>query len=277
MSTGAGTPVGDSTSAGDPTSGDPTSVGPTSSPGPASSGDPSADGTTSPDPTHDDDDAETGPPPSGECDFEESFEVADGEPWPAPWEPVGGVAVGDVQGGRGRLVPIASGYSLARMFVPLDCVDAEATFSFEFTDGATQGVGFYVRQNGGHLDATTPPGQGYAAFAEAFRDPSGIGAWRQVDGHEQLIEALAPFDVQPGVVHRVRMRVTQLDATTTRIQAKIWRDGTTEPAAWTVERDDQTEVLQGVAGGIAVDAWSTLTEGQPFELYVDDIVVTAAD
>src|SRR5690606_26025796 len=69
MSTGAGTPVGDSTSAGDPTSGDPTSVGPTSSPGPASSGDPSADGTTSPDPTHDDDDAETGPPPSGECDF----------------------------------------------------------------------------------------------------------------------------------------------------------------------------------------------------------------
>lgn len=214
--------------------------------------------------------------PSGSCELQESFDVADGQPWPAAWSAVGGVALADVQGGRGRLVPIASGYSLARMFTPLDCVDAEATFTFELSDGGTQGVGFYVRQNGGYLQATTPRGQGYAAFAESFRMPAGIGAWREIDGEEQMIEAIAPFALEVGVVYRVRLRVTQTNASTTRIQTRVWRDGEAEPAAWQVERSDGTAALQGLGGGIAVDAWSSLTSGEPFALFVDDIVVTAA-
>jgi hypothetical protein len=234
-------------------------------------------GVTSEDPT-----SETGPSadetgtPVQDCDFQESFDVADGAPWPAPWSELGGVAVADVQGGRGRLVPVASGYSLARMGVPLDCVDAEATFAFEFTDGSTQGVGFYVRQNGGYLETTTPRGLGYAAFAEAFREPAGIGAWREIEGREEQLEATVPFAVEPGVVHRVRLRVTQDGDASTLVRIKLWRDGEAEPEAWLVERTDSTPTLQGLHGGIAVDAWSSLTSGQPLELYVDDIVVTAA-
>jgi hypothetical protein len=211
-----------------------------------------------------------------DCDFQESFDVADGEPWPAPWSVLGGVALADVQGGRGRLVPVVSGYSLARIGVPLDCVDVEATFAFEFTDGATQGVGFYVRQNGGYLQATTPVGLGYAAFAENFRAPVGIGAWREIGGSEQQLEAIEPFAITPGVVYRVRLRVTQDGDTRTQARVRIWRDGDAEPDAWQVERTDATPELQRLSGGIAVDAWSSLTSGQPFELYVDDIVVTAA-
>lgn len=229
--------------------------------GPTADADPSADETAM---------------PVQDCDFQESFDVADGAPWPAPWSVLGGVSVADVQGGRGRLVPVASGYSLARMGAPLDCVDVEATFAFEFTDAATQGVGFYVRQNGGYLEATNPRGLGYAAFAEAFREPAGIGAWREIEGREEQIEATVPFAVAPGVVHRVRLRVTQDGDARTRARIKLWRDGEPEPQAWQVERTDSTPELQGLHGGIAVDAWSSLTSGQPLELYVDDIVVTAA-
>lgn len=211
-----------------------------------------------------------------DCDFQESFDLEDGAAWPAPWTVLGGVAVADVQGGRGRLVPVASGYSLARMGAPLDCVDAEATFAFEFTDGSTQGVGFYVRQNGGYLEATTPRGLGYAAFAEAFREPAGIGAWREIEGREEQLEATAPFAIEPGVVHRVRLRVTQDGSARTLVRIKLWRDGEPEPQAFQLERTDATPALQGLRGGIAVDAWSSLTSGQPLELYVDDIVVTAA-
>lgn len=218
---------------------------------------------------------ETGVPVQ-DCDFEESFDVADGQPWPAPWTALGGVALADVQGGRGRLVPMATGYSLARLGVPLDCVDADATFSFEFTDGSTQGVGFYVRQNGGYLQSTMPTGLGYAAFAENFRDPVGIGGWREIGGSEQQLEAIEPFAITPGVVYRVRLRVTQDGSTRTQVRVRIWRDGEAEPDAWQVERTDATPELQGLSGGIAVDAWSSLTSGQPLELYVDDIVVTAA-
>lgn len=218
---------------------------------------------------------ETGTPVQS-CDFEEAFDVEDGEPWPAPWIALGGVAVADVQGGRGRLVPVVSGYSLARMGVPLDCRDAEATFTFELTDGVTQGVGFYVRQNGGYLESTTPRGLGYAAFAEMFREPAGIGAWREHEGREELIETVVPFALEPGVVHRVRLRVTQDGSASTLVRVKLWRDGQPEPAAWQVERTDATPALQGLFGGIAVDAWSSLTNGQSLALYVDDIVVTAA-
>lgn len=214
--------------------------------------------------------------PAQDCDFQESFDVADGQPWPAPWTDLGGVALADVQGGRGRLVPVVSGYSLARIGVPLDCTDAEATFSFEFTDATTQGVGFYVRQNGGYLQSTTPTGLGYAAFAENFRTPVGIGAWREIGGSEEQLEAIEPFAIETGVVYRVRLRVTQDGSTRTLVQVKIWRDGEAEPEAWQVERTDDTPELQRLSGGIAVDAWSSLTAGQPFEMFVDDIVVTAA-
>lgn len=247
--------------------------------GPTSCGDdsPPADGGTSEGPTSEADlSADETAAPVQDCDFQESFDVPDGAPWPAPWSELGGVAVADVQGGRGRLVPVASGYSLARMGAPLACVDAEATFAFEFTDASTHGVGFYVRQNGGYLETTTPRGLGYAAFAEAFREPAGIGAWREIEGREEQLDATVPFAVEPGVVHRVRLRVTQDGSAQTLVRIKLWRDGEPEPPTWLVERTDATPALQGLQGGLAVDAWSSLTSGQPLELYVDDIVVTAA-
>jgi hypothetical protein len=211
----------------------------------------------------------------GDCMLQESFDQ-DGSSWPSPWTAVGGVAVADVQGGRGRLVPTTSSYSLARMVAPLGCSDVEVTFSFEFTSANTQGVGFYVRQNGGHLQATTPRGQGYAVFAEAFRDPAGVGAWHELDGNEVMIEPIAPMALAPNTLYRVRYRVTQQDASTTSLQARVWPDGSAEPTTWQLERTDASPALQSRAGGVAIDAWSALTSGSASDLFVDDVVVTAA-
>jgi len=214
-----------------------------------------------------------------ECEFTEDFEgVADGDPWPSPWFVSGGVALQDVQGGRGRLRPTISNYSLARMGVDLDCSDVDVTMTFQFTDGSTQGAGFYARTNGGYLRETDPPGGGYVGFAESFRDPVALGVWREVDGQEQQIGS-TPVDIQPNVDYRLRFRVTQQDASTTLLQTKMWRLGDDEPAEWMLERTDDTVGLQNVGGGIALDAWSSdpVNGNDAADLLFDDIVVTRAE
>jgi hypothetical protein len=48
-----------------------------------------------------------------------------------------------------------------------------------------------------------------------------------------------------GDLVRFRMRVTQLDAATTQVQARVWLDGTTEPTTWQRDATDTTAALQG--------------------------------
>ncbi len=217
---------------------------------------------------------------ASDCDFSEDFEgVANGDPWPATWVPVGGVALADVQDGWGRLRPELSDYSLARMVTFIDCPEIDTSLTFMFTDQDTQGVGLYARQNGGHLRETDPFGEGYAAFSESFRDPAGIGAWREVEGQEQRIDNTERFDIQANVAYRMRLRVTQVDDATSLLQGKIWALSDSEPDAWTVERMDNTASLQGVGGALAVDAWArAAAQGSAAaDLLVDDIVSAAAD
>ncbi len=204
--------------------------------------------------------------------------MSDGSSWPAPWSETGGVATADVQGGRGRLVPTVSSYSLARMYAPLPagCSDVEGTFTFEFTDDTSQGVGFYLRQNGGHLQTTNPAGAGYAAFAESFRNPEGLGLWREVNGNEQNLSPVAAVPLSPGTVYRVRFQVEQVSVSQTALRGKIWPAAASEPGAWTLTRMDSTASLQNIDGGVALDAWSTANPGNagtPSELFVDDVVV----
>lgn len=219
------------------------------------------------------------PPTCGGTLFEETFGASNGSPWSAAWTPIGSVDVADVQGGRGRFRPTPSGYSLARLFAPLagpePAVDVEATFTVEFEDLATQGVGFYVRQNGGYLDQSVPTGGGYAVFVEGFRGFEGIGVWREVNGQEQSISIDMGLALTDGVPYRVRFRVHQQDAGTTRLQARIWAASDPEPFLWNVDATDVTPSLQNVGGGIAADSWSELVWPGPITAYtfLDDVQV----
>jgi gluconolactonase len=212
----------------------------------------------------------------GGTTYTETFPGSDGDPWPAPWTVVGSsAAVADVQGGRARLQPVPSGYSLGRLVGPAAPSDIEATLTMEFEDLNTQGIGFYVRQNGGYLDQTVPTGSGYAVFIEGFRGFHGIGVWREVNGVEQSILIDNGLALSDGVSYRVRFRVHQTDASTTRLQAKIWAVADPEPLLWNVDTTDSTPSLQGVAGAIAADSWSELLWPGPItaHTFIDDIQI----
>jgi gluconolactonase len=206
--------------------------------------------------------------------YQESFSV-DGPVWPAPWAAVGNVAAADVVGGRARFRPGPTGYSLARLAAPIATTDVEVHFTLEFEDVGTQGVGFYVRQNGGYLAETSPAGQGYAVFVEGFRG-DGIGVWKEIAGTE--IPLAITFDQALGLVDdvpfRVRFRVNQVGAAATLLQAKVWPVGDPEPN-WQVSFLDATPELQGISGGIALDSWSSFQSPNPITAvtFVDDVVV----
>jgi gluconolactonase len=211
--------------------------------------------------------------------YAEDFTGADGSPWPAPWtELAASVEVADLQGGRARFRPASDPvYPLGRLEAAgVSETDVEVTFTVEFEDLATQGVGFYVRSNGGYLTETVPQGQGYGVFVEGFRGFEGIGVWYEENGIETSISIDMGLALDDGVAYRVRFRVSQADASSTWLRARIWEEGDPEPAAWNVEALDFNPVLQNVAGSLALDSWSSVTEPFPIisHTFVDDIEVT---
>lgn len=199
---------------------------------------------------------------AGVFGFTENFSAADGAPWPTPWTMLGGVAAQTVQGGRGRLVPIASSYALARMGVPAGVRDMEVSFQVMFESLGTQGVGYYVRQNGGWLRNTATHGQGYAVFIEGFRG-SRIGVWKEEDGQEIELTSFTGFatPLQSNVLYGVRLRVKQATPTMTQLQARIWNAAQSEPSTWQIDTMDSTPILQNISGGMAVDSYSSQSSG----------------
>ncbi len=269
----------DPTTGGGDTSAEPTSAASTdggSTTDTPTTNDPETTSTT----TGDGDDT-TGGGVDANCNFSEDFEgIPDGDPWPDNWVAVGnGVAAADVVGGRGRLRSVLSGYSLARITTfDVDCSEVDAWVTFQFTDGNTQGMGLYARNNGGFLRDTDPWGEGYAAFAEAFRTPVGIGLWREVEGREQNLPPVEGFPLEAGVDYRVHFRLTQQDETTSLLQTKIWLASDPEPDEWNTERTDTTASLQNVGGALALDAWSSdvAAGGETAFLLFDDVLVQPA-
>jgi hypothetical protein len=215
------------------------------------------------------------PPSNVALPFQENFAAADAAPWPSPWHVLGGVATATVLGGRGRLTPNANGYSLARMGVTAAHRDFEVTFQLRFEDVGTQGIGFYVRQNGGYLTSATH-GAGYAIFVEGFRG-SQVGVWREVDGGEAEIQ-ISPFSpsLMSNLTYAARFRVTQAQAGgPTRLQARLWAATQTEPSSWQIDATDPTPSLQDALGGFAVDSYSSVSSGTiAAGTLVGNIVVT---
>jgi hypothetical protein len=264
-------------------------------PSPAASGD-DGDEQLEPDPEQDpDEEASTGeadhdedafptrapddPDSVYDCFFVETFDGPTGAPWPEPWVELGGVGEAELRGGWGRLRPALSEYSLARMGAPLGCQDFDATVSVIFTDPDSQGAAIYGRQNGGYLRETSPYGRGYSVFAEAFREPTGVGLWRELGGTEQDLTPVTEFEILPNVEYKMRLRVKQLNLLETQLQGKLWEADKPEPLDWSIETIDTEDSFQKAQGSVALDVWSNLVEGeatQTYDVYFDNLVVTQA-
>ena len=211
----------------------------------------------------------------GNLVYSEPFALADGSSWPAPWTVLGNVQTADIQQQMGRLQPDATTYSLARMGANVTNSNVEVRFTLRFEDIATQGIGFYVRQNGGYLMVTTPHGQGYAVFVQGFGFgiPQGLGLWKEFDGTESLIAQVAPpSTLTNGVDYRVHFQVQQQDASHTLLRAKLWHASAPEPT-WQVGQTDTNGALQNISGGIAIDSWSSYTSPTPItaHTFVDNL------
>lgn len=181
------------------------------------------------------------------------------------WQESGNsIEVAEIINNQGRLVPLASNspYSLARIYHPLDnAVDVEALFSFEFENANSQGIGLYVRSNGGHLVNTNPQGQGYVIFIERFSGTSRFGLWYEHNGIETVLQRVSQnpdsnsYDFLDNTQYNVRFHVFQTDANNTQLRARIWLDGNVEPNYWDVNFIDNYVPLQTTAGSVAVDSF----------------------
>jgi hypothetical protein len=206
--------------------------------------------------------------------YVQSFDGPDGSPWPAPWTAITPhVTVQDLQGNRARLNGTLQ--NVARMALPgFAETDVEVTVTVEFANVAGQGFGFYVRQNGGYLQDTLPHGQGYAMFLKGgWGWPEDLGIWHELDGVEiQFGNGYNPVagGLQDDTPYRLRFRVTQQDASTTNLQAKVWPAAQGEPLPWTVEVTGTAPVLQGTAGSFAIDIYN---QSGADPIFVDDLEI----
>ena len=214
----------------------------------------------------------------------EDFNKSDQIGWNGMWQESGSsIDVAEIINNQGKLTPLASNspYSLARIYHPLNnAIDAEVNFSFEFEDAASQGLGMYLRGNGGYLENTIPPGQGYAVFIERFTGQSRLGLWYEHNGIETAFvrEPLMPtgiaYDFINNIIYHVRFQVFQEDTNNTRLRAKIWQDGNTEPTQWGVNVSDDYAPLQNTPGAVVVDSFNSQSSGQILQaIIVDNIVV----
>ena len=160
------------------------------------------------------------------------------------------------------------------MKLPGSVVNSESTFSIELENVPLQGMGFYVRQNGGYLDQTAPQGAGYAIFTAGVTSPPGTGSWFEAPGSGEVQLAQTMFPLQSNTTYRLRVRVENESMSSTRLRSRVWQDGTPEPSTWTHDHTDATRPeLQGLAGGFAIDAWHNPGNGGFEDVFIDDLVI----
>lgn len=234
----------------------------------------------------------------GECANQpvlaDDFAGSNGTPWSAPWTILAdSAALADRQAGEGRWTPRLStvGYTLARMSAPIGVGgerDVEVTYTIRFDQVGSQGIGFYVRQNGGYCIADNTAacgaavaGRGYALFIHGgFLGTIGMEFWKEESGDEIQLAAPTALVINSGVRYRVRYRVVQATPASTFMAAKLWPEAGLEPVAWQTTLVDFTPSLQGDAarGGIGVDSFflqSGPCNQQPAgNTYLDDVRVT---
>ena len=97
---------------------------------------------------------------------------------------------------------------------------------------------------------------------------------RIVNGTESTLQIvnIPGITVAPGDVLRLRFEVS--GTTTATLNAKVWRAGTTEPAAWQNTITDTTPTLN-TAGGIGIIAYTSgTTTNTPITATIDNLNVT---
>ncbi|MFV2059886.1 MAG: hypothetical protein ACC653_04325 [Gammaproteobacteria bacterium] len=209
-----------------------------------------------------------------------NFTGANNASWPSGWTTVSSSATisVDIQNNRGRLRSnsyngMTSNSALTRVINnTINIQDSDVVFTVEFEDFANQGVGFYVRQNGGYLTDTATNGQGYSVFMEG-NGTDDLGLWYELNGIETLLTGsnVPAITILNNTAYKIRFQVQQLNSLDTIQRCKVWLASGTEPAAWSIQFTSSFSALQNISGGVAVDLFNYSGTNS---IYLDDIVVT---
>ena len=184
------------------------------------------------------------------------------------WTVTGGATNYSVSGGVGRVSATAG----ASRTISLDSTkktDAEVATRLSF-DKAQTGGGSYVAVIGRRVDASND-------YRLKLRAQAGGAVTAQVvrvvGGTETVIQnrtTVPGLTWNAGEFLKVRFQATGTSPTT--LNAKVWKDGTSEPSAWTLTGTDATAALQ-VAGSFGIwDYLSGTSTNGPLTLSVDDFV-----
>jgi PKD repeat protein len=189
------------------------------------------------------------------------------------WTMTGGASKFAVNGQSAivNLTAAASGPSASLNGVSVQNLDATIDFS---TDKIANGAGVYTTVS------TRKVGTSTYQFTLKFVVVNGVstvtvGTSRVLNGTSTSLGVVTVPGLTYSLGDVIRMRYTAIGSGTTTLQAKAWKVGTTEPAAFNLTRTDNTAALQA-AGPISVQVYlSGSATNFPIVASLDSFIVNA--
>jgi len=173
-----------------------------------------------------------------------------------------------VNGGAGRLVA-GAGVSRTATLNSVAQSSTEVNVKVSF-DRASTGGGIYFAVQGRRINSSND----YRVKVRVLSNNT-VSAQlvRTIGGVETVIQNLATV---PGLTYSVgdvlRVRLQADGVGTTQLRAKVWKDGTVEPATWLLQASDTTASLQA-PGSVGLWFYLSGTSTQvPVTMSIDDFV-----
>lgn len=186
-----------------------------------------------------------------------------------PWTTTGSASQYSVSGGAGR---IRLGTAGTTNSVSLNAVSSAST-DLQFvvsSDKAATGSGIYLNAIGRRVGTSDY----HAKIVLAANGRATVALERTAGTTTVIAPALLVPNLTLVAGDRVSVRLSVVGTSPTTVQAKVWKTGTAEPAAWQRTATDSTAALQA-AGSIGLTLYlSGSSTNAPVVMSIDDLLAT---
>ncbi len=186
-----------------------------------------------------------------------------------PWSVTGNTGNYSVSGGDGRMRLASPGSSGLAYLANPQQTGADVTVTLS-PDKAQTGGGTYAYVIGRRVSGSAD----YRALVRFLGTGDVVPSIRKVvGGAETTLVGGSALASKWGVGDEIKVRLQVAGTSPTALKLKVWKKGTTEPAAWQYSATDSTASLQ-VNGGVGIDGYlSGSVTNAPVSLWVDDLTV----